>query len=117
MKWPFILGLCFILFGVHIIAAVALAKTKKLKKIRFFRLAFFLIVSDASLMVEYACYVIIFNTNNVNIVGAHQDQCLVLIHLIPAALLSSLSMTILMCLQRLNATFRTPKKNVEGFDE
>lgn len=108
-KWPFILGLCFILFGVHIMAAVALVKSKKLQKTRFYRLAFFLIVSDACLMVEYAWYVIIFNNNDFYSDGVHQDQCLVLIHTIPAAIQSSLLMTILMCLQRLNATFRTPK--------
>ncbi|CAC5381811.1 unnamed protein product [Mytilus coruscus] len=42
--------------------------------------------------------------------GAHQDQCLVLVHFIPAVIQFSLLMTILMCLQRLNATFRTPKQ-------
>ncbi|CAC5381812.1 unnamed protein product [Mytilus coruscus] len=110
MKWAFILGLCFILFGVHIFAAVALAKTQKLAKNGFFRLAFFLIISDACLMIEYAWHTIVMNTNDFYTHGGHQDQCLVLVHFIPAAIQSSLLMTILMCLQRLNATFRTPKQ-------
>ena len=110
MKWAFILVLCIILFVVHIFAAVALVKTRKLGKNRFFKLAFFLIISDAYLMIVYAWHTIIMNTNYYNTEGAHQDQCLVMIHFIPASIQYSLLMTILMCLHRLNAIFRTPKQ-------
>ncbi|CAC5381809.1 unnamed protein product [Mytilus coruscus] len=112
MKWCFILGLCITLFGVHVFAAVALVKTEQLAKNRFFRLAFFLILSDACLMIEYAWHTIIMNTNDLYTEGPHQDQCLVFIHLVPASILSSLLMTFFMCLQRLNATFRTPKRTL-----
>ncbi|CAC5424621.1 F2RL1 [Mytilus coruscus] len=110
MKWVFIVALCITLFVVHVFAAVALAKTRELTKNRFFRLGLFLIISDACVMVEYAWHTLAMNTNNYNTDGAHQGQCLVLKHFIPAAIQSSLSLTILMCLQRLNATLRTPKQ-------
>ncbi|VDI47568.1 Hypothetical predicted protein [Mytilus galloprovincialis] len=110
MKWGFILGLCITLFGVHIFAAVALAKTGQLAKKRFFRLAYFLIISDACMVIEYAWHTILMNTNDFYTDGPHQDQCLVLMHLLPASILSSLFMTLLMCLQRLNATYSAPKR-------
>ncbi|CAC5381803.1 unnamed protein product [Mytilus coruscus] len=110
MKWGFILGLCITLFGAHVFAAVALVKTGQLAKNQFFRLAFLLIISDASLMIEYAWYTILMNTNDFYTDGPHQDQCLVLVHLIPASILSSLLMTFSMCLQRINATVIVTKR-------
>lgn len=109
MKWVFILALCFTLFGVHVLAAVTLVKTRLLAKNRFYRLALFLIISHACLMIEYIWMVIIMNTNELSIDGGHQYHCLVMIHLGPAAILCSLLMNFYMCLHRLNATFTTPK--------
>ncbi|VDI47569.1 Hypothetical predicted protein [Mytilus galloprovincialis] len=110
MKLGFILGLCIALFGAHVFAAVALAKTRQLTKNKFFRLAFFLILNDAFMMIEYAWHTILMNTNDFYTDGPHQDQCLVLLHLIPASILSSLWMTFSMCLQRINATMVVSKR-------
>ncbi|CAC5399750.1 unnamed protein product [Mytilus coruscus] len=109
MKWIFILALCITLFGVHVMAAVMLAKTRKISKNRFFRMAFYLIITDAILMIEYVWLTVIMNTNDLGIDGPHQNHCLVMGHLFPAAILCSLLMTLCMCLHRLNATFTTPK--------
>ena len=110
MKWIFIVALCVTLFGIHILAAVTLAKTRKLRKNRFFRLAFYLIITDACLMIEYVWKVITTNIYEFSIDGLHQYHCIVMIHLCPAAILCSLLMTLSMCLHRLNATFTTPKR-------
>ncbi|CAC5392859.1 unnamed protein product [Mytilus coruscus] len=42
--------------------------------------------------------------------GIHQNQCLFVTHIVPAALLSSLLMIFIMCLHRLNATFTVKKR-------
>ena len=110
MQWFFTLGICMTLFGVHVFAAVALAKTKKLAKTRLFRFAFFLIVSDACFVIEYGWFAILMNINDMNTYGFHQDQCLVMIHFVPAAILSSFLMIFIMCLHRLNATFTVKKR-------
>ncbi|CAC5412868.1 PTGIR [Mytilus coruscus] len=110
MKWIFITTLCITLFGVHVMAAVMLAKIRQIAKNRFFRMAFYLIISDACLMIEYVWLTIIMNTNDLGIDGPHQDHCLVLGHLCPAAIQCSLLMTFCMCLHRLNATFTAPKR-------
>ena len=110
MKWVFIVALCITLLGIHVLAAVTLAKTRKLAKNRFFRLAFYLIITDACLMIEYVWKVITTNIKDFSIDGPHQYHCIVMIHLCPAAILCSLLMTFSMCLHRLNATFTTPKR-------
>lgn len=91
-------------------AAVMLAKTRKLAKNRFFQMAFLLIITDACLMIEYVWLTVIMNTHDLGLDGFHQTHCLVFAHLLPAAIQCSLLMTLCMCLHRLNATFTTPKR-------
>lgn len=110
MKWVFILALCSILFGVHVLTAVTLARARLLAKNRFYRMALFLVISHACFVIEYIWMVVIINTNELSVDGGHQNHCLILVHLGPAAVLCSLLMNFYMCLHHLNATFTTPKR-------
>ncbi|VDI81219.1 Hypothetical predicted protein [Mytilus galloprovincialis] len=67
-------------------------------------------MNDACFMIEYGWFTILMNIKDMNTYGFHQDQCLVMTHIVPAAILSSLLMIFIMCLHRLNATFTRKKR-------
>lgn len=113
MKWIFIVVFCVLLFGIHVCAIFALARNGRILKTRFTRLALFLIISDACMMVEYIWHVVVVNTTEINANGPHQNLCIVLKHIVPAMVEFSLILTLLMCLERLNATFITPNRGLK----
>ncbi|CAG2195551.1 MC2R [Mytilus edulis] len=86
------------------------SENSKISEEQIFRLAFYLIITDACLMIEYVWMVITMNINELSIDGPHQYHCIVMVHLSPAAILCSLLMTFYMCLHRLNATFTIPNR-------
>lgn len=115
MKWVFLLGLCITLIGFHICAIIQLSKKGQLSKNRFFLLSLILIISDSLLTIEFAWFLIVRLTVDFSTNGSYQYQCLVLIHLAPAMIHCSLLMTLFLCLQRLNATFRAPTRILKMF--
>jgi len=95
-----ICSMCLILNSISILILVT---TTKLTKSRFKTLVVFLSLSDAATGIEFLTHVIIssFNHGQDSILYA----CLVLKHLIAGTVTFSLYQTLLICLDRLNATF------------
>ncbi|CAC5373603.1 MC1R [Mytilus coruscus] len=81
--------------------------SKELKKSRFLVLSMYLSLSDSALGLEFIYHNILVFMNSQGV--TFQYQCLMIQHLIGGTVMSSLIQTLLICIERLNATFTTQK--------
>ena len=97
------ISICSVCLILNSISILILVTTTKLTKSRFKTLVVFLSLSDAATGAEFLTHVVLnsFNYGQDSILYA----CLVLKHLIAGTVAFSLYQTLLICLDRLNATF------------
>lgn len=108
MKWIFILIICTILLIVHVCSIIVLVKSKQISKNRFVSFALYLSLSDACMMGEYIWHTMIqFHHDGSN---KYLYMCMLVKHLIAGTVLFSLLQVLFICLERLNATIRTPSR-------
>jgi hypothetical protein len=100
------ISICSVCLILNSISILILVTTTKLTKSRFKTLVVFLSLSDAATGAEFLTHVVLnsFNYGQDSILYA----CLVLKHLIAGTVAFSLYQTLLICLDRLNATFTLP---------
>lgn len=100
--------ICSVCMILNTASVFILATTKKLKNSRFKSLVLFLSVSDLSTGIEFLSHVVL------NIFNKGQEPvlytCLVLKHLICGTVTFSLFQTLMICLERLNATSRVKNR-------
>ena len=110
MEWNFIFAFIFCSLAVliNICAISILYKTKKINRSRFYFLTLLLSISDATVAVYYLLHTIINYLNTGS--DAFLYGCILLKHVIGGAFGFSLFQTVMICLERLQATFVTKKK-------
>ncbi|VDI01540.1 Hypothetical predicted protein [Mytilus galloprovincialis] len=81
--------------------------SKELKKNRFLVLSMYLSLSDSALGLEFIYHNILVFMNSQGV--TFQYQCLMIQHLAGGTIMSSLIQTLLICIERLNATFTIQK--------
>lgn len=98
------LVLCSACIILNVCSFVILGTTKKLQKSRFKSLVIFLSVSDFVTGTEFLTHVLldVNNDGQINLLYG----CMILKHLIAGTITFSLYQTMLICLERLNATFK-----------
>ena len=99
---------CSICAFLNIIAIITLSMSKKTKKCVFKRLVLCLSISNLELVFGISFHLMVFLIDNGQPYLTY--ICLVLKHLISGAFMFSLFQCLLVCFERLNATFTTRKK-------
>lgn len=103
-------GIVIIMLLLHGCSIYTLRSSKEFRKNRFVVLALYLSLSDIALALEFIYHNILrlFDTQSMQS-ATFQYQCMMLTNLICRTVLWSLIQTLLICLERLNATFTTKK--------
>ncbi|CAG2186805.1 unnamed protein product [Mytilus edulis] len=100
-------GIVAVLLFFHGCSIYILASTKELRKNRFIVLVLYLSLSDIALGLEFIYHNVL---RLMDLQGAtFQYQCMVILHLACGTFIWSLIQTLLICLERLNATFTIKK--------
>jgi hypothetical protein len=108
MKWIFIIMICTILLIVHACSIIVLVKSKQVSKNRFVSFALYLSLSDVFMMGEYIWHTMINHHHDGS--NTYLYLCMLVKHLIAGTVLFSLLQVLFICLERLNATIRTPSR-------
>lgn len=95
---------------LHVCSIYVSITSKDLKKNRFLVLALYLSLSDCAVGLQfmYHGFLNLLNSGFQN--SAYLYQCMILKHLACGTVISSLLQTLVICLERLNATFTTKKR-------
>lgn len=112
MKWIFIIMICTILLIVHACSIIVLVKSKQISKNQFVSFALYLSLSDAFMMGEYIWHTMINHHHDGS--NTYLYLCMLVIHLIAGTVLFSLLQVLFICLERLNATIRTPSRTLKS---
>ncbi|CAC5422593.1 GNRHR [Mytilus coruscus] len=96
-----------VLLSFHVCSIYVSVTSKELRKNRFLVLALYLSLSDSAVGLIYIYHGILNFLNLEN--SAYFYQCMMLKHVACGTIIASLLQTLLICLERLNATFRTKR--------
>lgn len=109
MKWIITVTFCAILVVIHLVAIAIIFRKKKFLVNRFVRLVLYLSISDVVMLTEYIAMTTLFQIKYENYNGIDNNACIVLKYVIAGTIQFSMLQILLICFERLNATFVQPK--------